>query len=157
MNFETLDIYHNSKYEDINEELPAISIKADGEWHDMGYLNAPLTELDVQGLKNISIMKFEWNSVNLPDIYDIVVNGTPYVCNHDLTGVEEAEATAEEKIYFEGGNLNISGVTGPVSVCNAAGVVIMQTVATDNITIPVSAKGVYIVTTQKGSYKVIMN
>ena len=68
---------------------------------------------------------------------------------------EEAEATAEEKIYFEGGNLNISGVTGPVTVCNAAGVVIMQTVATDNITIPVSAKGVYIVTTQKGSYKVV--
>ena len=157
LNFETIDIYHNSKYEDTNEELPAISIKADGEWHDIGYLNAPLTELDVQGLKNISLMKFEWNSVNKPDIYDIVVNGTPYVGNHDLTGVEEAEVTAEEKIYFEGGNLNISGVTGPVTVCNAAGVVIMQTVATDNITIPVSAKGVYIVTTQKGSYKVISN
>ena len=157
LNFETIEIYHNSKYEDTNEELPTISIKADGEWHDMGYLNNPLTELDVRGLKNISIMKFEWNSVNRPDIYDIVVNGTPFVGDHDITGVEEWEATAEEKIYFEGDNLTLSGVTGMVTVCNAAGVVIMQGVATDNIEISLPTKGVYIVTTQKGSYKVIRN
>ena len=155
LNFETIEIYHNSKYEDTNEELPTISIKADGEWYDMGYLNNPLTELDVRGLKNISVMKFEWNSVNKPDIYDVVVKGTAYVGDHDLTGVEEAEAIAEEKIYFEGDNMVISGVTGKVTVCNAAGVVIMQTVVTDNIELPISTKGVYIVTTQKGSYKVV--
>jgi hypothetical protein len=155
LNFETIEIYHNSKYEDMYEELPTISIKADGEWHDMGYLNNPLTELDVRGLKNISVMKFEWNSVNKPDIYDVVVNGTQYVGDHDLTGVEEEEITTDEKIYLEGDNLVISGVTGRVTVCNAAGVVIMQTNAPETIEFPLSAKGVYIVTTQKGSYKVV--
>lgn len=154
LNFETIEIYHNSKYESSEEELPSISIKANGEWYDMGYLSQPLTELNVKGYKNISLLKFEWNAVNKPDIYDIVVKGTPYVGDHDLTGLEDniAPTTA---IFFEGDNLQINGVEGAVTIYNASGIAVWQGNVNGSLSLPTNSSGVYMVATPTKVYKVV--
>lgn len=153
LNFETIDIYHNTNFDE-NEELPVVSIKADGEWHELGYLSDPLTQFNVSRYSEVTLMKFEWNAVNMPNIYDIVANGTPYEASHDITGVED-NAISSQNIYADGEGLHISGVTGAVSVCNAAGVVVWQQEISEDVTIPLSGSGVYVVTTQNGSFKVI--
>ncbi|MBQ7818903.1 MAG: beta-N-acetylglucosaminidase domain-containing protein [Bacteroidales bacterium] len=153
LNFETIQIFHNSTFDSVSE-LPAISLLADGEWIDMGYLNEALTELNVSALKNIKQMKIEWNSVNIPDIYDVVVTGTPYVGDHDLTGVEE-NITPETAIFFEGDNLQINGVEGAVTIYNASGIAVWQGNLNGSLSLPVNNNGVYIVATPAKVYKVV--
>lgn len=154
LDFETIEIYHNSKYVSGEEVLPSISIKANGEWYDMGYLNHPLTELNVKEYKNISLLKFEWNAVNKPDIYDIVVKGTPYVGDHDLTGVED-NITPKTAIFFEGDNMQINGVEGAVTIYNASGIAVWQGNINGSLSLPVNGNGVYLVVTPEKVYKVV--
>ena len=154
LDFETIEIYHNSKYVSGEEVLPSISIKANGEWYDMGYLNHPLTELNVKEYKNISLLKFEWNAVNKPDIYDIVVKGTPYVGDHDLTGVGD-NITPKTAIFFEGDNMQINGVEGAVTIYNASGIAVWQGNINGSLSLPVNGNGVYLVVTPEKVYKVV--
>lgn len=83
INVEKAYIYHDSQLA-ADDELPAVKVLADGEWHDVGLLDAPRSEYDLSELENISTIRIEWNATDRPKIHQIVLTGTPYVEDADI-------------------------------------------------------------------------
>lgn len=153
LNFEKIQIFHNSNYAP-GSELPTITMIAGGKEVDMGTLADPLTELEVSTFKNISALRINWNGKNTPDIYDVVVSGSPYVQDHDITGVEDTDME-DVKVFFSGDKMYINGYNGKVSVYNAAGINIYSGNIENGFSLPAEGHGVFIVNFAGKSVKAV--
>lgn len=95
INVESVEIYHKSDFVP-DADLPKIKIFADGEWHLMGDLDKCRTIVDTRNLKNISMVRIEWNDTNRPVLHQIMPIGTPYIeYPEQLSGVDDVEMQSD--------------------------------------------------------------
>lgn len=102
---ESIEIYHNTTF-DSRYELPAIYVDNGSEWVETGHLDAPCTIIDTREMELVTGVKIEWNENNIPDLYEILPCGTPYVEEPDnISAIEQASMGTQ--IYTRGNRLCI--------------------------------------------------
>lgn len=110
LNIESIEIFHNTTF-DSRYELPKIYVNDGTEWLEMGHLDSPCTILDTHEMKLVTAVKIEWNAENIPDLYEILPCGTPYVEKDETsTSIEEIGTsgiklyTHDNQLYVQAGN-----------------------------------------------------
>lgn len=155
INIEEITIYNNSTYDE-KYELPSLTIYAGGNSYDMGTLDEATKILDVASIDGVSSLRIEWNDTNIPDIYEISVDGTPYTEGKDLSGIEEVGETEEPLVFFAGDRMYIKNCEGKIAtVYGSNGVELFGGKVDENFSIEASNKGVYIIKIGNRSFKAV--
>ncbi len=105
INIESIEIYHNTEF-DTKATLPAISIFNGEEWIEKGNLDNYCTIIDTQEEKMVTKIKIAWNEHNIPDIYEILPVGTPYVEPATPNAIEEVAIT-QPSLYVHNNLLTV--------------------------------------------------
>ena len=110
LNIESIEIFHNTTF-DSRYELPKIYVNDGTEWIEMGKLNTLCTVIDTHEMKLVTAVKIEWNAENIPNLYEILPCGTPYVEKDETsTSIEEIGTsgiklyTHDNQLYVQAGN-----------------------------------------------------
>lgn len=154
INIGKITVYHNSMYNN-KYSLPTLTIFANGNSYDSGVLDNATKVIDVASIKGISTLRIEWNGENIPYIYEICAEGTPYVEDEGSlnTGIKTTE---EPEIFLYGDMIHINGHAGnSVRIYSVNGMELFNGKIGDSFSIQVPNKGVYIVLVDNKSYKVI--
>lgn len=75
---ESIEIFHNTIF-DSTRKLPSIYINNGSEWIEKGSLEPLCTVIDTHEIDTVTAVKIEWNKENIPNLYEILPVGTPYV------------------------------------------------------------------------------
>lgn len=75
---ESIEIFHNTVF-DSGSELPSIYVNNGSEWIEKGSLEPLCTVIDTHEIDTVTAVKIEWNKENIPNLYEILPVGTPYV------------------------------------------------------------------------------
>ena len=73
----------------------------------MGHLDSPCTILDTHEMKLVTAVKIEWNAENIPDLYEILPCGTPYVEKDETSTSIEEIGTSGIKLYTHDNQLYV--------------------------------------------------
>ena len=106
LNIESIEIFHNTTF-DSRYELPKIYVNDGTEWLEMGHLDSPCTILDTHKMKLVTAVKIEWNAENIPDLYEILPCGTPYVEKDETSTSIEEIGTSGIKLYTHDNQLYV--------------------------------------------------
>lgn len=75
---ESIEIFHNTIF-DSTRKLPSIYVNNGSEWIEKGSLEPLCTVIDTHEIDTVTAVKIEWNKENIPNLYEILPVGTPYV------------------------------------------------------------------------------
>lgn len=75
---ESIEIFHNTIF-DSTRKLPSIYVNNGSEWIEKGSLEPLCTVIDTHEIDTVTAVKIEWNKENIPNLYEILSVGTPYV------------------------------------------------------------------------------
>ncbi|MFA6871906.1 MAG: beta-N-acetylglucosaminidase domain-containing protein [Bacteroidaceae bacterium] len=75
---EQLDIYSKGNYASV-DNCATLHLFDDGEWHLLGKLTSAYQQFDVSLYTSPTLLKIEWGSSCLLDLFEIVPIGSPYV------------------------------------------------------------------------------
>lgn len=75
---ESIEIFHNTVF-DSGSKLPSIYVNNGSEWIEKGSLEPLCTVIDTHEIDTVTAVKIEWNKENIPNLYEILPVGTPYV------------------------------------------------------------------------------
>ncbi len=103
INIESIEIYHNSVF---TQGYPTISIYNGEEWIEKGYLNSYATIIDTKDDGIITSLKITWTGNNIPNLYEILPIGTPYVEPSKPNAIEEI-TTTQPIIYVHNNLLTV--------------------------------------------------
>ncbi|WP_288739909.1 beta-N-acetylglucosaminidase domain-containing protein [uncultured Coprobacter sp.] len=103
----SIEIYQDTEF-DTAYDLPEISVYDGNEWIKKGNINSFCTIIDTQDLKNIIAIKIKWNRENIPNLYEILPFGEPYI-ELPETPVSTTKANINDMvIYHMDGYLHFS-------------------------------------------------
>ncbi len=103
INIESIEIYHNTEF-DNQSALPTIAIFNGKEWIEKGNLDSYSTIIDTQEEKMVTKLKISWNEQNIPNIYEILPIGTPYVEPANPNAIENI-TMAQPAVYVHNNHL----------------------------------------------------
>ena len=106
LNIESIEIFHNTTF-DSRYELPKIYVNDGTEWIEMGKLNTLCTVIDTHEMKLVTAVKIEWNAENIPNLYEILPCGTPYVEKDETSTSIEEIGTSGIKLYTHDNQLYV--------------------------------------------------
>lgn len=75
---ESIEIFHNTIF-DSTRKLPSIYVNNGSEWIEKGSLEPLCTVIDTHEIDTVTAVKIEWNKENIPNLYEILPVGIPYV------------------------------------------------------------------------------
>ena len=103
----SIEIYQDTEF-DTAYDLPEISVYDGNEWIKKGNISSFCTIIDTQELKNIIAIKIKWNRENIPNLYEILPFGEPYI-ELPETPVSTTKANINDMvIYHMDGYLHFS-------------------------------------------------
>ncbi len=103
INIESIEIYHNSVF---SQGYPTISIYNGKEWIEKGELNSYATIVDTKDEEMVTSLKITWTANNMPNLYEILPIGTPYVESSKPDAIEEVVAL-QPIIYTHNNHLTV--------------------------------------------------
>ncbi|MEG1685407.1 MAG: beta-N-acetylglucosaminidase domain-containing protein [Bacteroides sp.] len=129
-----IQIYHHSSFV-TTAAKPTLLIFANGKWVDKGELDASRTLIDVRDLKNISQLKISWNKDNIPNLYEVLPIGDPYVEEAGTSNMLTEEIPSDITLFVNENKLCIraQNLIQTVVVCNALGQTINEVSINDYI------------------------
>lgn len=78
LTIESVEIYHNTIFDPAHKR-PSIYVNNGSEWIETGSLESLCTIIDTHEIDTVTAVKIEWNKENIPNLYEILPVGTPYV------------------------------------------------------------------------------
>lgn len=78
LTIESVEVYHNTIFDPAHKR-PSIYVNNGSEWIETGSLESLCTIIDTHEIDTVTAVKIEWNKENIPNLYEILPVGTPYV------------------------------------------------------------------------------